>query len=83
MSDVVIHLPVERNEEDRLLGYIKRFFHGLSAEIERWTVDADAPFMMMSSDPALGDGVRVLVFQEADAAHAFRTGWAAERRRPD
>jgi hypothetical protein len=81
MSDVVIHLPVERHEEDRLFGYIKRFVQGLSAEIERWAAEADAPFLMMRSDPALGDGVRVMVFQQPDTAQAFRAGWAAERRR--
>lgn len=78
MSDVVIYLPVKQHEEDRLLRYIKRFFHSLSSEIEKWTAEADAPFLMMRSDPALGDEVRVMVFQEPEAAQAFSRGWAAE-----
>jgi hypothetical protein len=81
MSDVVIHLPVERNEEDRLLSYIKRFFHALSAEVERWTAEGDAPFFMMSTDPTLGEGIRVMIFQEAEAARAFKVGWTHERSR--
>jgi hypothetical protein len=34
---------------------------------------------MIRSDPALGEEMRVLIFQEDSAANAFSSGWAKAR----
>jgi len=81
MGDVVLHLPVEANEDVLFGAFVSRFMESRSIEVERLAASSDAPYLMIRSDPALGDAVRVLIFQEHGAASAFSSGWDRERRR--
>jgi len=79
MGDVVLHLPVESNEDVLFGAFVSRFMESRSTEIERCAVSSDAPYLMIRSDPALGEEMRVLIFQEDSAANAFSSGWAKAR----
>jgi hypothetical protein len=81
MADVVVHLPVEAGEEAQLFGtYLNRFMEACSFEAERHAATADAPYLMVRSDPAPDRELKMLIFQEADVAKAFANGWARARR---
>jgi hypothetical protein len=76
MSDVVISLPVRSGREAQLFGvYLDRFIAGASREAERLAPFSDAPYMMVHSHPLNGHDLKVITFQQADAAWAFRRGW--------
>jgi hypothetical protein len=81
MTDVVLELPVA-SAEDHLFGaYVTRFMESRANDVERCAADADAPYLMIRTDPAVGDNVRILIFQEHGAARDFSTGWARARAR--
>jgi hypothetical protein len=79
MGDVVLQLPVQTNEDHLFGAYVSRFMESRSNEVERMAASSDAPYLMIRSDPAVGDDVRILIFQEHSAASAFSTGWAQAR----
>ena len=82
MSDVVIQFPVRTGEESQLFGaYLAEFMELSLDEAERCAADADAPYLMVRSDPMLDVEVKVLTFQETSAAQAFSSGWARARTR--
>jgi hypothetical protein len=72
MAEVVLQLPVAANEDQ---------IFGRSRDVERMASSSDAPYLMIHTDPALGEFMRILTFQEADAASAFSSGWAQARAR--
>ena len=79
MTDVVLQLPVE-NSEDVLFGaFVSRFMERRANEVERYAASSDAPYLMIRSDPAVGDEVRILIFQEPAAASDFSSEWARAR----
>lgn len=78
MSDVVIELPVAVGAEADLFGaYFQRFVD--QAFIQAMTSDADAPMLMLRSDPLADREVKVVIFQERAAADEFAKGWALVR----
>ena len=79
MGDVVLQLPVETNEDMLFGAYVNRFIESRAYEVERFSVSSDAPYLMIRQDPALGDQVRILIFQESDTASDFSSGWAEAR----
>ena len=82
MSDVVIQFPVREGAEAQLFGtYLSEFMAGLIDEIETMSLDSDAPFIMVRSDPLKDVEVKVLTFQQTSAAQAFSHGWAQARMR--
>jgi len=83
MTEVVLQLRVDVTE-DLLFGrYLQRFIQSRSTEVERLAASSDAPYVMIHTDPALGEKVRIVTFQEAGAANAFSSGWDAARARQD
>lgn len=79
MAEVVLQLPVEINE-DLLFGrFLDRFIEARASDVDRLSTTSDAPYVMIHSDPNLGDSVRVITFQEAAAANDFSSGWARAR----
>lgn len=81
MTDIVLQLPIEMGEESQAFGsYLSRFVESRAAEAERFSATADAPYLMVRSDPAPDRELKVLIFQDRSAAHAFSTGWAETRR---
>ena len=79
MGDVVLQLPVETNEDLLFGAYVNRFMESRSNDVERFAASSDAPYLMIRSDPAVGDEVKILIFQEHGAASAFSHGWAKAR----
>ena len=80
MAEVVLQLPVDA-DQDHLFGrFLDRFIQSRSNEVERLAASSDAPYVMIHSDPAVGDMVKIVTFQEPGAATAFSTGWARARR---
>jgi hypothetical protein len=81
MAEVVLQLPVAANEDQIFGRFLDRFMESRSRDVERMASSSDAPYLMIHTDPALGEFMRILTFQEADAASAFSTGWAQARAR--
>ncbi len=82
MSDVVIQFPVRRGEESQLFGaYLAEFMESRSDEAERCAADADAPYLMIRSDPLQDVDVKVVTFQQDSVAKDFCSGWAQARTR--
>jgi len=80
MTDVIVTVPVTSGEEDRLFGrYVDSFIERCAQELAK--ACEDAPFLMVRSDPSLGGAVKVVIFQEPNAANAFSQGWTQARRR--
>ncbi len=79
MSEVILQVPVATGE-DLLFGrFLNRFMELRTTEVERMAASSDAPYVMIHTDPAVGDAVRIVTFQEPGAAQAFKSGWAAMR----
>lgn len=77
MVDVVVRLNVEAGEEAQLFGvYLNRFMESHSFEADRF---ADAPYLMIHTDPLGEVEVKVLTFQQRTAAQAFTAGWTQAR----
>ena len=77
MSDFVIRFPVRPGREAQLFGdYLAAFMERLAKEVDGWTADADAPWLMVHSDPARDVEMKVVTFQRASAASDFSDGWA-------
>ena len=81
MSEVVLQLPVDTHEDQLFGRYVDRFMESRSLEVERMAASSDAPYVMIHSDPVVGETVRIVTFQEPGAARAFSSGWAAARAR--
>lgn len=81
MGDVVLQLPVGANEDGLFGAYVDRFMESRSTDVERLAESSDAPYLMIRSDPALGEQVRIVIFQEHGAASAFFSGWTKARAR--
>ena len=79
MADVVLQLPVDTSEDLLFGAYVSRFMETRAGDVERYAANSDAPYLMIRSDPALGDEVRILIFQEHSAASAFSNGLARAR----
>ena len=79
MGDVVLQLPVGTSEDLLFGAYVNRFMESRSIDVERYAAVSDAPYLMIRQDPAVGDDVRILIFQEHQAASAFSSGWAKAR----
>lgn len=75
MADIVLQLPVGSSEDMLFGAFVSRFMESRASEVEQ----SDAPYLMIRSDPAVGDDVRILIFQEDAAASAFSSGWAKAR----
>lgn len=77
MTDVVLTLPVKVGEEALLFGrFLNRFMESRSDEAEQMAPFSDAPYMMVRSDPMVGEDLKVLTFQETSVASAFSSGWS-------
>jgi hypothetical protein len=81
MTDVVLQLPVDTGEDLLFGAYVSRFMETRANDVERCAASSDAPYLMIRSDPAVGDQVRILIFQEHGAASDFSSGWARARAR--
>ncbi len=82
MSDFVIRFPVRPGREAQLFGdYLAAFMERLAKEVDGWTAEADAPWLMVHSDRAREIEVKVLTFQGASAASDFSDGWAQAQQR--
>jgi hypothetical protein len=79
MADVVLQLPVAVDEDQLFGAYVSQFMETRAGDVERYAAFCDAPYLMIHSDPAVGDQVRILTFQEHRAAREFSTGWALVR----
>jgi hypothetical protein len=79
MTDVVLELPVSTGEDLLFGAYVSRFMEVRANDVERCAASSDAPYLMIRSDPAVGDHVRIVTFQEPAAASEFSNGWARER----
>ena len=80
MTEVVLQLPVDTSEDHLFGRYLDRFMQSRSTEVERLAASSDAPYVMIHSDPAVGEAVRIVTFQEPGAATAFSSGWDRARR---
>lgn len=81
MTDVVVQLPVADGAEAHAFGvYLNRFMEQRTGEAERMAATADAPYLMIRTDPAIDAEIKVLTFQERTAARDFSNGWAKARR---
>lgn len=77
MADVVLQVPVQTPEEADLFGaYLSSF---VEARQDQARADADAPFLMVRSSPEQGGEVKLVIFQEPEAARAFSLGWRERR----
>lgn len=82
MSDVVIQFPVRPGEESQAFGvYLAEFMESRTDEAERCAADADAPYLMVRSDPLKDVEVKVVTFQQHSVAEDFCSGWALARTR--
>ena len=81
MADVVVQLPVGSSEDLLFGAYLSRFMESRANDVERWAAASDAPYLMIRSDPAVGENIRIVIFQEKAAAAAFSDGWALARER--
>ena len=81
MADVVLQLPVYAAEEVLFGAFVSRFMETRANDVERYAASSDAPYLMIRSDPAMGDEVRILIFQEHSAASEFSSEWARARAR--
>lgn len=79
MGDVVLQLPVEASEDGLFGAFVNRFMASRSTDVERLAASSDAPYLMIRSDPAIGDQVKIVIFQEHGAASAFFSGWTKAR----
>ena len=80
LSDVVIEFPVRTGREAQLFGaYLAEFMESRTDEAERCAEEADAPFLMVRSDPFQDLELKVLTFQQQAAAQAFSSGWTRLR----
>ena len=80
MSEVVIQFPLTPGEEAQLFGdYLTAFMESSSSEAGQGGEDADAPFLMVHSDPLQDVELKVVTFQRDSAAKAFCSGWALAR----
>ena len=82
MTDIVLTVPVLEGEEDRLFGrFLDRFIEAAAAALASDAVDgsADAPLVMVRSDPRPGGAVKQVIFQESRTADAFSRGWSRAR----
>lgn len=75
MTEVVLQLPVDASEDHLFGHFLDRFMQSRSTEVERLAACSDAPYVMVRSDPALGEMVRIVTFQEAGAATDFSSAW--------
>ena len=74
MSDVIVQFPVRAGKEAQLFGtYLSAFMERLSKNPA--LAAADAPWLMVRSDPLQDVDVKVLTFQETSAASDFTSGW--------
>jgi hypothetical protein len=68
MGDVVLKLPVHEGEEANLFGaFLSRFIESLGAEARAQAANADAPYLMVRSDPQPDVEMKVLIFQQSGA----------------
>ena len=75
MSDVIVQFPVRAGREAQLFGtYLASFMERLANNPA--LAAAEAPWLMVRSDPLQDVDVKVLTFQEATAARDFTSGWA-------
>ena len=82
MTDIVLTVPVREGEEDRLFGrFLDRFIEAAAAALATGDPDggADAPLVMVRSDPLPGGAVKQVIFQEPTTADAFSQGWSRAR----
>jgi hypothetical protein len=80
MTDVVVELPVTVGEESHFGAYLNQFMEQRTVEAERMAETADAPYLMVRSDPAVDPELKLVIFQERRAARDFSSGWAKARR---
>lgn len=81
MAEVVLQLPVDANEDHLFGRFLNRFMESRSTEVERLAASSDAPYVMIHTDPVVGETVKIVTFQEPGAATAFSSGWARARAR--
>ena len=80
MSDIVVRLPIRDAAEEAAFGsYLSHFVDALAGEAQRLAERLDAPILMVRNEPQLTGDVRVLTFQEREAARAFTGGWRSAR----
>jgi hypothetical protein len=82
MTDIVLTVPVCEGEEDRLFGrFLDRFLEAAAVALASGGSDtgADAPLLMVRSDPLPGGAVKRVIFQEPLTADAFSRGWSRAR----
>lgn len=78
MTDVVIRLPIESDEEANLFSrYLNRFMERRSFESD--DAASDAPYLILHSDPLNDHELKVVTFQRRSVAQAFYAGWQAAK----
>lgn len=75
-GDVVLKMTLRTLEEgEAFAGFLTRFLDGCGEAMDRLTAPTEAPFMMVTSEPAGDSDLRTVTFQEPALAAAFSKGW--------
>jgi hypothetical protein len=80
MGDVVVKLPIHEGEEAQLFDhFLNTFIERCGPGAEQWAANSDAPYVMVHSEPQPDVDLKVLTFQEPQAANNFSREWDAAR----
>jgi hypothetical protein len=80
MGEVVVKLPIHEGAEAQLFDHVlNTFIESCGPGAEQWAVDSDAPYLMVHSEPQPDVDLKVLTFQEPQAANDFSREWDAAR----
>lgn len=74
-TEVVLQLPVDASEDHLFGHFLDRFMQSRAGDVERLAACSDAPYVMVHSDPAVGEKVKIVTFQEPGAATDFSSAW--------
>jgi hypothetical protein len=76
MTDVVIRFPMGSDQEADLFSrYLNRFMEQRSFNPPEATDAADAPYLIMHTDPRPDQELKIVTFQHRKVAEAFCSGW--------
>lgn len=74
MAETVLALAIADETRAELFeSYLCAFVQAREAEALAWAERADAPYLIVRSDPVRAR--KVIIFQDPEAAQAFRQGW--------
>jgi hypothetical protein len=76
MTDYVVRLPLQGDDEVQRFGdYLNRFVNARGRK-RRPSLRAQAPFVIVRSDLSLTGELKTVTFQERGVAADFSSGWA-------